>query len=298
MRRAGEGRSGVRGAEGRAIATVEELLADARRRLAAAPADTSSREAALLLGHVLGHGEAALLARSRDPVPEEAERRFADLLERRLGGEPVAYLLGRREFYGRRYSVDRRVLVPRPDSEHLVEAALELGLPAAPRLLDVGTGSGCLAITLALEIPGARVVGVDLSPAALALARANARSLGAAAVRLVAADLVAPLRDLDAVDLVVSNPPYVDHRDAADLPPDVRDHEPSVALFADGGGTATIARLLAGLEGLRSGVPVLLEIGRGQLARVEEIAATSAFRVEGSRRDLAGIDRVVLLRRR
>ena len=127
-------------------------------------------------------------------MPPEAERRFRDLLARRLAGEPVSYLTGEREFWGRPFAVDSRVLIPRPETEHLVEVALALRLPAAPRILDVGTGSGFLAVTLALEIPGSRVVAVDLSPGALAVAARNARRLGAAdRVSFLGADLTAAL---------------------------------------------------------------------------------------------------------
>src|SRR4030095_1300690 len=149
------------------MANVGQLLAEARPRLAATPFGASTREALLLLGHVLNLSEAQVLARQESEVSGEAERRFRDLLARRLTGEPVAYLLGEREFYGRPFYVDSRVLIPRPETEHVVEAALAERLPAAPRLLDVGTGSGCLAVTLALEIPGARVAATDLSAGAL-----------------------------------------------------------------------------------------------------------------------------------
>ena len=179
-----------------APATVDELLADARRRLAAT-IEPSRREAALLLGHVLGLGEAQILARGERPVDAAHADRFGALLERRLAGEPFAYLVGEREFYGRSFFVDPRVLIPRPETEHLVDAALELSstgeLPARPRLLDLGTGSGCLAITLALELDGFAVA-ADLSPAALAVARANAGRHGAAdRVALAASDLTTGL---------------------------------------------------------------------------------------------------------
>src|SRR5262249_44965248 len=146
-----------------------ELLREGRRRLAAG-AFAAPREAALLLGAVLGLTEAQAMARDDQAVPPAAAARFEALLERRPAGEPVAYRLGSREFYGRRFAVDPRVLIPRPETEHVVEAALALALPPAPRILDVGTGSGCLAVTLALELPGAFAAAGDLSPGALAVA--------------------------------------------------------------------------------------------------------------------------------
>jgi UDP-N-acetylglucosamine 1-carboxyvinyltransferase len=183
---------------------------------------------------VLGLSEAQVLARGRQPAGATAQRLFLALLERRLGGEPVAYLLGEREFYGRSFAVDRRVLVPRPETEHLVEAALAARLPRSPRILDLGTGSGCLAVTLALELPAARLVATDLSPGALAVAAANVRRWGVEGrVGLAAADLFAGL-DLAAFDLVVSNPPYIDRREAPTLSPEVVDFEPAAGALRGG----------------------------------------------------------------
>lgn len=276
---------------------VDHLLATARRRLAAAPFAPSTREAVLLLRHVLGWSEARVLARGDAAVEPEDARRFHELLERRLSGEPMAYVLGEREFYGRTFRVDRRVLVPRPETEHLVELVLSTPLPPAPRLLDVGTGSGCLAVTLALELPRARVVATDLSPGALAVATANARRLGAEErVRTLACDLWHALHRT-AFDLVVSNPPYVGRHEAGELSREIVDHEPALALFADAGGTAALEELVTGAAELTPGTRLALEIGRGQLAAVRRMAAASGLQLEAVRRDYARIPRVVLLRR-
>jgi release factor glutamine methyltransferase len=295
------------------VATAAALLREAKALLAAAPHAPSTREAHLLLGHVLGLTEAQVIARDREPVPVEAERRFRDLLTRRLGGEPVAYLTGEREFYGRPFRVDRRVLVPRPETEHLVEAALEAagdpGLPEAARVLDVGTGSGAIAVTLALERPRWRVVATDLSPAALALARTNARRLGVSAgsgrCRFVVCDLAAAL-SLDAFDLLVSNPPYVPVEEADTLSPEVRGFEPGGALFSPGGetetgpvpGTGIASLLLAQAGSLPERAVVILEIGHGQLDAVGSLAARHGWRLARAIPDYAGIPRVVVLRRR
>lgn len=287
-----------------AVPTVRELLRKAKARLSAAPFHPSTREANLLLGHVLGLPEARLLARDDLSVSAPDEAAFRALLERRLSGEPVAYLLGEREFYGRSFRVDRRVLVPRPETEHLVDAVLSLGLPAGARVLDVGVGSGAIAVTLALERSGWSVTGCDRSVGALAVARQNARRLGAR-VALVGADLTSGV-DLATVDALVSNPPYIARGEAAELSPEVTGFEPHGALFAQpvgeddaaDDGTAVIARLLVQAEALRPGTPVALEIGHAQLAAVRALAAAGPWRFLRSVSDLAGFDRVVVLERR
>jgi release factor glutamine methyltransferase len=231
-------------------------------------------------------------------VPEEEEERFRSLLERRVAGEPAAYLFGEREFYGRIFQVDPRVLIPRPETEHLIETALETPLPDRPWILDVGTGSGILPITLALEIAGARVVATDISVGALAVASENVRRLGGGdRVFPVGADLVRGL-DLSHFDLVVSNPPYVDWSDAPTLSPEVYNFEPHVALFAPGTGDSLYARLFMEAGGLRPGVRLLVEIGYGQIDAVRRHAEASGLQVSGVRQDYAGIPRVVILERR
>lgn len=278
--------------------TVRDLLTDARARLAATPFEAPPREAALLLGWVLGLSEAQVVARHREEVPAEAAERFQQLLARRLTGEPVSYLFGEREFYGRSFRVDGRVLIPRPETEHSVEAALAEALPDRPWILDVGTGSGILAVTLALEVPSARAVATDLSAGALAVAAGNARRLGAGdQVFPVRTDLAAGL-DLSRFDLVVSNPPYIDPADAPTLSPEVCNFEPHLALFAPGTGDSVLARLFAACAGLRSGVRLIVEIGYGQLEIARRHAEASALLLEEARPDYAGIPRVLILRRR
>lgn len=280
------------------MATVGQLLAEARPLLAATAFGASTREARLLLGHVLELSEARLLAREDGEVSPEAERRFHELLERRLTGEPVAYLLGEREFYGRSFCVDSRVLIPRPETEHVVEAALAETLPPAPSILDVGTGSGCLAVTLALELPSSRVVATDLSPGALAVAAKNARRWSAAdRVSFVRTDLTSGL-DLSRFDLVVSNPPYVDRSEILEISPEVLGFEPHLALFPPGAGDAILARLFARCAELRSGIALAVEIGRGQLEAARRHAAAAGLELAGVRQDYSGIPRVLVLRRR
>lgn len=275
---------------------VGELAESARRRLADAPFEPPLREATLLLGHVLELSEAQVLARWDREVEPAAARAFEDLLERRLAGEPIAYLTGRREFYGRSFEVDSRVLIPRPETEHLVEAVLALPLGARPKILDLGTGSGCVAATLALELDEASIVAGDLSVAALALATRNARRLRAPNVQLLGSDLATALA-LESFDLVVSNPPYVGWDEAPALSVEVRDFEPHAALFAPGDAESVLRRLIAELSGLRPGAFLAFEIGHLQGERLPELLEGSSFGLEKTIADYQGIPRIVIARR-
>jgi release factor glutamine methyltransferase len=278
--------------------TVRDLLQEARRLLAATPFGAPTREAGLLLGWVTGFSEAQILAHPERSVDKAVEARFRTLLKRRLTGEPVAYLLGEREFYGRSFDVDRRVLIPRPETEHVVEVALELHLGSGARIVDVGTGSGILAVTLALEIPGSFVVATDLSPGALAVAAKNARRHGVRdRVHLVGTDLLAGL-DLSRFDLLVSNPPYIDLAEAPTLSPEVCNFEPHLALFSPGAGDSTLARLFEESAGLPDGTSLVVEIGFGQEEAARRHASASSLQIAGTCKDYRGIPRVLTLRRR
>lgn len=274
--------------------TIQELLIDGRRSLSQTP-ETEPREALTLLSHLLELSEAQVLARASQPVDEDIAGRMRSLIERRRRHEPVAYLTGTREFYGRSFQVDRRVLIPRPESEHLIETAIELDLG---RALDLGTGSGCLAVSLALETDGHPVVAADVSPAALALARTNAERLGAAdRVRFLAMNLANAI-SVEHFDLVISNPPYIREDERSQLAPDILNYEPHAALFAGQDGLQLIQRLLAELAGMKSGAHLLLEIGHRQLHGVAQLASESSFELLSARRDYSDIPRVVVLRRR
>jgi release factor glutamine methyltransferase len=278
--------------------TIAELLNDARRQLAGAGFHPSPREALLLLARVLDCSETQVLARADDRASSGQLARFERLLSRRLTGEPIAYLLQEREFYGRPFYVDERVLIPRPETEHLVEAVLQIPLPMAPIILEIGVGSGCLALTLALELAGSRSIATDISLAALSVARRNARRHGLLdRVLLAAADLAAAI-DLSGIDLVVSNPPYIGERDAESLSVEIRDFEPRAALFAGLDGELVLRRLIAELRRLRSGTPMLLEIGAGQADATRRWCTDSAFDCVEIRPDYAGHPRVAVLRRR
>jgi len=271
-------------------ARIVDLL-DAGQEHLAGSVEQPRREAALLLGEVLGLAEAQLYARADDDVPEQAAVSYGQLVRRRADRVPMAYLLGRREFYGRTFAVDPRVLIPRPETEHLVESALNC-IGDGARVLDVGTGSGSIAVTLALERPDSRIVATDLSPGALAVAAANCREHGVGdRVRLVRADLLAALRP-GVFDVVVSNPPYVDVGEWPSLMPEIRDHEPPEALFA-GDGLDFYRRLFAAGSFLHAGQRLLVEIGKGQLDAARELAEQGGFEEEWVVADLAGIPRVL-----
>ena len=256
------------------------------------------REAALLLSRILGRGEAGVLARPEDVVPASTAERFSALLERRLGGEPVAYLFGEREFYGRAFAVDPRVLIPRPETEHLIEATLALELPARSCIADAGTGSGAIAVTLALELPGVRLLATDVSFGALEVARTNVRRHEVAGrVTLAAADLVSAL-DLARIDLVVSNPPYIDPTSAPELSREVTGFEPHLALFAADRGRAVLERLLEETAGLRAGAHLIVEIGHDQGEWLEAAAGTRRqWELIEIVRDYGGVRRTAVLRR-
>ncbi|HUP23381.1 MAG TPA: peptide chain release factor N(5)-glutamine methyltransferase [Thermoanaerobaculia bacterium] len=280
----------------RATTTAGELRARARRELVAAGRELDGREATMLLARVLGCGEAALLAHPEAPVSATDEACFLALLERRLAGEPFAYLVGEREFYGRDFAVDRRVLIPRPETEHLVQAVLDLAPPRA-LVADIGTGSGCIALTLALERHDLRVVATDRSLPALRVAASNRRRHGLEdRVALLAGDLCDGLA-LSRFDVVASNPPYVDHEQRESLQVEVRDHEPPGALFAAEGGLACYRRLLDARARRAPGSLLVVEIGAGQLEALRALALP-AFELESVVHDYGGVPRVMALRQR
>ena len=210
------------------------------------------------------------------------------MLARRYAGEPIQYIRGRSEFYGRDFYVDDRVLIPRPETELLVEATLDRA-PRGSRVVDVGTGSGCIALTLALERPDLRVLGVDKSIAALAVAKRNRDRLETRA-RLAASDLLESIR---AADVIVSNPPYIAEADVETLATEVREHEPRIALTPGPRGTEAIERILDAA----GNALVLMEVGFGQEQSVRDVAAAHGFTVDDFLNDLAGIPRVVVLSR-
>lgn len=260
-----------------------------------APAD-ARRDVSVLARHLLGWTLADWITKANEAAPTGFAESLQRLVLRRMTHEPVAYIAGVREFYGRDFVVARGVLIPRPETEDLVAAGREeiQGREAAI-VLDVGTGSGCIAITIALEHPAARVVATDLSPGALEIARENAHRLGAGRVEFMESPLVP--RGLPPLDLIVTNPPYVPERDRESLSPDVRDFEPPQALFAGEDGLDVIRALLPQARpALKSGGSLVMEIGAGQADAVAILVGQAGLRLVGIRPDLQGIPRVVVAR--
>jgi release factor glutamine methyltransferase len=272
------------------MTTFAEAIESATALLA--PSATAQRDAELLLLHVAGITRADLLTHPERELTERQGNHYQAAITRRTHHEPVQHILGKQEFYGRDFIVNRLVLIPRPETEHLVEAVL--GIRAEPkRILDIGTGSGILATTLALELPNATVTATDISVAALAVAQKNAQQLGAGErVRFVISDLFAVLGD-ERFDCIVSNPPYVATSEM--LEPQVREYEPATALYAGEDGLAIYRRLIPeATEHLAPGGHLLLEIGHGQHDALEQMLAHSGFEDVRFADDLQGIPRVAI----
>jgi release factor glutamine methyltransferase len=279
--------------------TVAEALREASTRLRAAGVAESRLDAELLLRHVLGWDAARLIASPLDTLSETAGAAYMALVAQRAARRPLQHLTGRQSFWRHDFAVTPDVLIPRPETELLVETTLErLRHRSAPTVIDVGTGSGCIAISLALERPDATVWALDISPAALEVARENARRLGAAGVHFAASDLLGAARALAGrVDAVVSNPPYVDPGEIAGLMPEVRDHEPRAALHAPEGRQALYARLARQARELLAPAGFLgVEFGRGMEAEVREAFAAAGLETDVVLADLQGIARVALAR--
>ena len=271
--------------------TVAETLRDAAARLEAAGCPSPRADAEHLLGHVLGTSRTGLYADGgRELSPDDA-RRLAELVRRRAAREPLAYVLGEWGFRGLTLAVDARVLVPRPETEVVVERCLELvGGLARPHVLDVGVGSGAIAVAIAAEHAGAVVVGLDNSPGALLVARSNAERVGVLErVHLVEHDLMRGFGPAQ-YDLVVSNPPYVAADEIETLQPEVRDWEPRGALVDVGASEAVAA---GAREALRPGGSLVLEVADGKASAVARLLEALGYAAVRATHDLAGSERVV-----
>ncbi len=253
-------------------------------------------EAELLLAHVLGVDRMRILLDQDRPLTPEELARYREVIKRRRAREPVAYIRGEREFYGRVFRVDARVLIPRPDTEILVETALRRTqhLSMSGRMLDLCTGSGCVATTFALERPTWQVTGTDLSEGAIEVARDNAHRLGAIwNVRWLVGDLFEPVGD-ERFDLITANPPYIPLGEAEELSPDIRDYEPHISLFGGADGFAITSRIIdeAPRHLRRRGI-LALEIGAGQADEVVALFEKAGFVEVERTRDYGNHERVV-----
>jgi release factor glutamine methyltransferase len=285
--------------------TIAQALAEGSRQLEQAGVDEARRTAGVLLGDRLGVDRTHLLTHPEQSISDEDYESFLRMIERRAAGAPLQYITGHQEFYKLDFLVTPAVLIPRPETEFLVERVLKLvrdNSLTSPLIVDAGTGSGCIAVTLAVELPAARVIATDISGEAIAVARLNAERHGVSPrVAFYEGDLLAPLAALDIknqVDILASNPPYV----AASKPElaqrEVRDYEPHTALFGGDDGLVFYRRLLAEcFDVVRPGGYLVCEIGYTQLDAITEMVAASRWQLSDVTHDLQGIPRTLVMRR-
>ena len=267
------------------VAPVRDALAAATDALTAARVDSPRLDAELLLSEASGLEREVLAADPERSLGAGVARAYGTMVRRRIAREPLAYIVGRKGFRRIELAVDRRALIPRPETELLVEVALE----SRPRaVLDIGTGSGAVALAVADELPDSHVTATDTSPDALALARENAQRLGLVArIRFEQGTVPAGMR----FDLALANLPYVRENEWKTLPPEINRYEPREALVAGPDGLAAIRSLLATPPGCDT---IALEVGAGQAAEVEQMVKQAGFKEAKRRKDLAGIERVVI----
>ncbi|EAQ79833.1 peptide chain release factor N(5)-glutamine methyltransferase [Blastopirellula marina] len=285
--------------------TVGRLLKWTTDYLQQQQADSPRLDAELLLAQALGCKRIELYTRFDEVVAEEPRGKFRQLVKQRAAGMPVAYLLGRREFYSRDFRVTPDVLIPRPETEHLVIAALdrlrETAKTETARICDVGAGSGCIAITLAKDLPKLQVTAIDISAAALQVAQQNAEEHGVAEqIKFVKSDLLTALPENAVFDLIVSNPPYIGLVEKPSLPKDVLQYEPHVALFSGEDGLDAIRELVRQAPShLKPGGWLLIEFGPVVAeAAVAIVTASDQFEAPTVEKDLAKLPRVLIARRK
>lgn len=280
--------------------TVGRLLDWTAKYLADKGSESSRLDTEVLLAHALGCKRIELYTRHAEEAPDDGRQRFKALIQERIKGCPVAYLVGRKEFYSLELEVNRSVLIPRPDTECVVDACLQLAKAmAVPSVLDVGTGSGCLAVAVAKYCTPAKVTAADISPEALAAAARNAERHGVGGrIRFLAGDLFAPLAEGERFDFILSNPPYIPHDDLAGLAPGVRDYEPHLALDGGPDGFTVFQRLVEGAPThLKPGGHLIVEIGAPQesVAR-QRLEAQVGYELAPTVHDSSGHPRVLLAR--
>ncbi len=289
-----------RGAVPPTVGAAADLAAG---ELRCAGVDAPRRAAELLLCHVLGWDRVRVLAHDTDPLPAEAWELLSALVRRMAAGEPLQYLTTRQEFYGLLFQVNPAVLIPRPETEILVEKALQLAA-AMPkehclRIVDVGTGSGCIAVSVAAHLETARIWAVDIAAPALAVARDNAAAHGVAGrIQFLRGDMLSSFSTGGIFDFVLANPPYVSSLDAGNLSATVREYEPHTALFAGESGLEVHRKLAPqAAERLATGGYLLLEVGAGQAREVSAILEGNGLEVLEVAADLQGIPRCVVARK-
>ena len=278
--------------------SIATALLEASQFLRNAGVPEARREAGSLLSHTIKRDRTFVISHAEDLLEQPDFETFRDLVRRRGAGEPLQYIIGRQDFYGREFVVSPDVLIPRPETELLVESALDLMNDDAS-ICDVGTGSGCIAITLLCERPQARCIAIDISEPALRIAKENAAALGVAnRLDLVYSDCFDSVAlDKRKFDLIVSNPPYVSADVVSGLQREVKDHEPMVALTPGTDGLSVIRRLLnEGPRYLREDGFMLLEIGFDQSETVRELVDVLIWEMIDIKPDLQGIPRIVILR--
>ncbi len=284
---------------------ISEAIGSAARRLADAGVPAPAFDAELLLRHILGRDRAWVIAHRDDDMDEDGIRAFKAAVSRRASREPLQYIIGSQEFWGLDFAVTRDVLIPRPETELVVETVLEaIKDKAAPIVIDLCTGSGCIAVSIAKEHKGARVFATDISPMALETAIENSRRHGVSgSIRFMEGDLFGPLAELSIkgmVDVVASNPPYISEGDIAGLQPEVRDYEPRQALAAGPKGTEIQQRIIeAAPDFLKGGGLLVMEMGLCQAeALTQMLGRTGVFDCPKVLKDLAGIERVIVAKKR
>jgi len=298
--------------------SVRALLKGGIAELRDAQVPSYTLAAELLLLHVLGRGRTWIYSHPEEEIVAPVAEQYSALVRRRAAGEPTQHLTGKQEFWGLEFEVTPDVLIPRPETEHVIEVALDrlalrelnAGRPqktdgAGLRIADIGTGSGCIAIGLAKELPAAAFVATDISPAALSVARRNATSHGVTdRVRFLKANLLEESGERDqadrriSFDLIVSNPPYVGRREAGTLMREVREHEPEIALYGGEEGYELYADLIAqSAKYLLPGGVLVLELGHNSLPAVQPLLDASTWTKVGVTNDLAGIPRVIAAER-
>jgi release factor glutamine methyltransferase len=285
--------------------TIAETIQKAAGRLAAHKVPNARLDAELLLCHALGRDRAWLLIHMQDALDDRGLRIFEQAVDRRSVREPLQYIIGTQEFWGLPFKVTPDVLIPRPETEFVVEAALKaISGILAPVIIDLCTGSGCIAISIAKDVAQARIFATDRSDAALDIARQNARQNSVAErVRFLEGDLFSPLEEMDlrkGVDVIVANPPYIRNEELPTLQPEVRDFEPEMALIAGPEGTEVAERIIRQApDYLRAGGSLIMEMGLGQTDALRKIAKeTAKYGSVEIVKDLAGIDRVIAVQRK